>query len=68
MSQSVRDVLLPYSCRKAEGVEGMSDLRCLRKPGFARRVLAEATSLRKFRRSDTDSDTDRRINFPIHLV
>jgi hypothetical protein len=34
-------------------VEGVSVLRCLRKLGCARRVLGEATDLRKFRKSDT---------------
>ena len=28
------------------------DMRCLRKPGFARRLLSEATDLRKFGKSD----------------
>jgi len=41
----------------------VSDLRCLRKLGSARRVLGDATYLRKFRKSDTrphQTQTDTR--------
>jgi len=39
-------------------MEGVSKVRCLRKPGYARRVLAEATYLRECRKSDTDTNSD----------
>ena len=39
---------------KTDGVEGVSNSRCLRKLGSATRVLGEATYLRKFRKSDTN--------------
>jgi hypothetical protein len=48
--------------RRVRRREDVSDLLCLRKLGFTRRVLGKATFLRKFRKSDTSPTSPARCS------